>query len=172
MSKLKKTPLMKFMKLIKENEKHFEDKEFYKFLLEAGLSFMEKEKKGIVRAYNNGTIDGRNNLLNNSTPLDGSYYYSERYLGDINAINRFRDSESFSKLMKLMFGISDNEQETTEKEQSNDSKISEFCKTLSDNPISVNEESETPAKEQIEELLLDRLKKVGIEPTSVKIVKL
>ncbi len=172
MSKFKKTPLMKFMKVIKVNEESFEDKGFYKFLLETGLSLMEKEKKGIVRAYNNGIKDGRYNLLNDATPLDGSYYYSARYLGDINTINKVSDSESFSKLMKLMCGISDNEQETTKTEQSNDSKIAEFCKTLSDNPISVNEESETPTKEQIEELLLDRLKEVGIEPTSVKIVKL
>lgn len=172
MSKLKKTPLMKFMKVIKENEKHFEDKGFYKFLLDMGLSLMEKEKKVIVKAYNYGVNDGKNNLLNNSTSLDGSYYYSARYLGGVNIINRVSDSESFSKLMKLMCGISDNEQETTKTEQSNDSKIADFCQTLSDNPISVNEESETPAKEQIEELLLDRLKKVGIEPISVKIVKL
>lgn len=163
---------MKFMKVIKVNEESFEDKEFYKFLLEKGLSLMEKEKKGIVRAYNNGTKDGKNNLLNDSTPLDGSYYYSARYLGDINAISRISDSESFSKLMKLMCGISHKEQETTETEQSNDSKIAEFCQTLSENPINVNEESEIPAKEQIEELLLKRLQESGIEPTSVKIIKL
>lgn len=172
MSKFKKTPLMKFMKVIKANEESFEDKEFYKFLLETGVLLMDKEKKGIVRAYNNGIQDGRYNLLNDTRPLDGSYYYSARYLGDINAINRVSDSESFSKLMKLMCGISDKEQETTKTEQSNDSKIAEFCQALSENPISVNEKSEIPAKEQIEELLLNRLKEVGIEPTSVKIVKL
>lgn len=172
MSKLKKTPLMKFIKVIKANEENFEDKGLYKFLLDAGISLIEKEKKVIVKTYNNGVSDCKRNLANNSEPLDGSYYYSLRYLGDVNTVNNVSDSNSFCELMRLMCNINNNEQGITETEQSNDSKIAEFCQTLSENPISVNQESETPAKEQIEELLLNRLKEVGIEPKSVKIVKL
>lgn len=138
MSKIKKTPLMKFINVIKENENHFEDKGFYKFLLDAGISLMQKEKKAIAKAYNCGIADCIENAKNNAECVDGSTYFELHYS---------------NKTKKTPFGKM-------------------LMEILSKHPISLDENSEVPADKQVEELILSRLKNVGIEPTSVQVTKL
>lgn len=184
MSEQKLTPLMKFKETIKVNYDSFEDKGFYDFLLALADKYIKKEKKVIAKAYNNGASDFADFIKvqensENTQPISGIDYYEFKY--DQKSFNKkfieeselesiLQSAENDADLKEKLLKRSADLEEAPLKE--NDSKIKKFYETLSENPISVNEESETPAKEQIEELLLDRLKEVGIEPTSVKIIKL
>lgn len=189
MSKLKKTPLTKFIEVIEENREHFEDKGFLHFLLDAGSSFLEKEKKAIAKAYNSGISDCILNTKNDIKCLDGYNAFGLVYLDKTKTSNRKNEInnsiksliETLEKLSELEKDLTINEskdvqksvsEKVTEKEQSNDAKIEEFCKTLSETPININKDSDVSNEKQVEELLMKRLQEVGIEPKSVQIIKL
>ena len=185
MSKLKKTPLTKFIEVIEENREHFEDKGFLHFLLDAGSSFLEKEKKAISKAYNSGVSDCIQNTKNDTKCLDGYDAFGLVYSDRTKTSNRKDEInnsiksllETLGKIRELEKDLSNDVEETisekvTEKEQSNDAKIEEFCKTLSETPININKDSDVSTEKQVEELLMKRLQEVGIEPKSVQIIKL
>ena len=175
---------MKFKETIKVNYDSFEDKGLYDFLLSVADKHIKKEKKVIAKAYDLGVSDFKEFIKSQHNsesvqPVSGIDYYE--FIYDQKSFNKKFIEESE---LESILQSSDNEEELKEKllkrstdlEEAplteNDSKIKKFCKTLSENPISINEESEVATKEQIEELLLNRLKEVGIEPKSVKIIKL
>jgi len=184
MSEQKLTHLMKFKETIKINNDSFEDKGLYDFLLAVADKYIKKEKKVIAKAYNNGASDFSDFIKvqensENTQPVSGIDYYEFKY--DQKSFNKkfieeselesiLESSENDADLKEKLLKRSADLEEAPLKE--NGSKIKKFCKTLSENPISINEESEVATKEQIEELLLNRLKEVGIEPKSVKIIKL
>jgi hypothetical protein len=162
MSKLKKTPITKMIEILVENTNHFEEKQFLGFLIEQALKLQKKERKIIEKSFLNGIESGIE-------------FYLEEKKGSIpnfkTKINEVKEFDIPSAYFKETFTSKPKFKNNCVCEDC-DSKISEFCISLSENPISINEESETPAKEQIEELLMKRLQEVGIEPKSVKIVKL
>jgi hypothetical protein len=184
MSEQKLTPLMKFKETIKVNYDSFEDKGFYDFLLAVADKHIKKEKKVIAKAYDNGASEFKRFIESQDNPesvqpVSGIDYYEFKY--DQKSFNKkfieeselesiLESAENDADLKEKLLKRSADLQEPPLTE--NDSKIKKFCKTLSENPISINEESEVATKEQIEELLLNRLKEVGIEPKSVKIIKL
>jgi hypothetical protein len=181
MSKLRKTPLTKFIDVIKENEDCFEDKGFYNFLLNVGTDFLEKEKKAISKAYDSGFSDCNSITKNERVCVDGSTYFGLRYSDKSKTSSRAESiTSSIQSLIETLGKLNELEKSLIEKESNdieepvteNDSKIQEFCKTLSENPISVNQNSEVSSEQQVEELLIKRLQEVGIEPKSVRIVKL
>ena len=175
---------MKLKETIKANYDSFEDKGLYDFLLAVADKYIKKEKKVIAKAYDNGASDFSDFIKvqensENTQPVSGIDYYEFKY--DQKSFNKkfieeselesiLESSENDADLKEKLLKRSADLEEAPLTE--NDSKIKKFCKTLSENPISINEESEVATKEQIEELLLKRLQESGIEPTSVKIVKL
>jgi hypothetical protein len=190
MSELKKTPLMKFLNLIKGNEECFEDKAFLDFLLQEGHSLLTKEKKSIVKAFDKGfkycvEINKEDDDFGNedygvSFGRDfGDEYFDNKYLQsniEYKKLNQSEIDEEKKSLLEMFkdFNVLDiiEPASPVASKTENDIKLENFCKTLSENPISINENSEVSKQKQIEEILIKKLQEVGIEPKSVQIIKL
>ena len=190
MSELKKTPLMKFLNLIKGNEECFEDKAFLDFLLKEGHSLLSKERKSIVKAFDKGfnycaeihKIDadfGEEDFGIGFGKDFGNEYYDSKYLQSNIEYKRISQSEIDEEKKSLLemfknFNILDIIEPVSPvvEKTENDIKLENFCKTLSETPISINSNLEVSKEKQIEEILIKKLQEVGIEPKSVQIIKL
>lgn len=153
MSKKKLTPLMKFKETIKMNEDAFVDKGLYQFLLEQADIHIVKEEKAITKAFDKGVIVGSYDESDR-----GKDYYNERYV----SLHPKKMMLSATDVINILQSENALNVEQPKKIPTEDKSTEDV----------VEKKEEISTEQKIENILLEELKSIGIEPKSIKVIKL